>query len=142
MLDQTDRDILALLRADGRMQWREIGERVHLSGPAVASRIARMEREGVLRGFTVRIDDAALGQPIRAYVSVSMKSTRHAEFRDFCRNEPMIRRADRISGQCCYLLTVAAVDADALNAFLERVLAHGNYSVNLSMGAVKESGED
>lgn len=47
MLDQIDLSILALLRKNSRLQWKDIGEQVHLSGQAVGNRIRRMEEQGI-----------------------------------------------------------------------------------------------
>lgn len=52
MLDQTDLKILELLLSNSRMQWQEIGEQVHLTGQAVKNRIDRMEKLGVIEGYT------------------------------------------------------------------------------------------
>lgn len=48
MLDQTDLAILKLLQQNSRMQWREIGEQVHLTGQAVGHRIRKMEEQGII----------------------------------------------------------------------------------------------
>lgn len=70
MVVETDLKIIELLKGNGRMQWREIGEEVHLSGPGVANRIQRLEKTGVIKRFTVETDGAKMGAPIRAYITV------------------------------------------------------------------------
>lgn len=136
-VDHTDLEILKLLKENSRLKWRDIGEAVHLSGPAVANRVQRMEKTGVIRSFTVETDPAKLGHPLRLYITVSMKTANHPEFIDFVRDEPAIVRADRISGHGCYLLTVQLADEAALNRLLERILVHGNYQLSISIGSVK-----
>jgi Lrp/AsnC family transcriptional regulator, leucine-responsive regulatory protein len=73
-LDRIDREILGALRSTPGSSWRELGERVHLSPTSVADRVRRLERDGVIQGYTVRVDPAALGRTVRAVVDVSLGS--------------------------------------------------------------------
>lgn len=59
-LDETDLEILRMLHADARRAFSDIGEAVGLSGPAVSSRVDRLEEHGVLQGFTVDVDRSTL----------------------------------------------------------------------------------
>jgi len=69
-LDRMDRAILGLLVEDARMSVRRISREVGMSAPAVADRISRLERSGVIRGYRADIDRAALGFPLVVYVGV------------------------------------------------------------------------
>ena len=60
-LDDIDHDILAVLARDGRIGWQALGPRVGLSANAAAERVRRLERAGVITGYTVRVDPIALG---------------------------------------------------------------------------------
>lgn len=60
-LDAVDRQLLALLASDSRASQRKLARELHMSPPAVGERIARLERLGVIQGYTVRIDWSALG---------------------------------------------------------------------------------
>jgi Lrp/AsnC family leucine-responsive transcriptional regulator len=137
-LDNTDLEILKLLKENSRIQWRDIGEAVHLSGPAVAHRVQRLEKAGVIRRFTLETDPSKLGNPLRLYITVFMKTANHQAFLDFVRDEPAITRADRISGHGCYLLIVQLANEAALNLLLEQILTYGNYQLNISIGTVKD----
>jgi Lrp/AsnC family leucine-responsive transcriptional regulator len=106
MLDQTDLEILKLLEQNSRMQWREIGEQVHLTGPAVANRVQNMEKLGVIERFTVRVDRNQLSKHVVAFVTVCMKSNDHNAFVQFCQNESVIRTVHRISGDGCYWIEI------------------------------------
>jgi Lrp/AsnC family leucine-responsive transcriptional regulator len=66
-LDSVDDEIVALLREDGRRTLSDIGERVALSAPAVKRRIDRLERIGVITGYTAVVDHAKLGRPLEAF---------------------------------------------------------------------------
>jgi DNA-binding Lrp family transcriptional regulator len=69
-LDDTDRKILALLRENGRRTLADIGSQVALSVAAVKRRVERLERDGVIRGYTARIDTSQLSDAIEVMMEV------------------------------------------------------------------------
>ncbi|MEY2741286.1 MAG: hypothetical protein RL283_1388 [Actinomycetota bacterium] len=75
-LDRIDREILGVLREDGRIPWQTLGDRVHLSANAAADRVRRLLRRGVIRGFRADVDHAVLGRSLEAVVRVRMSDTR------------------------------------------------------------------
>ena len=69
-LDAVDRQLLALLARDSRISQRRLGRELRMSPPAIGERIARLERAGVIRGYTVSIDWSLLGF-VTCYLAVS-----------------------------------------------------------------------
>jgi DNA-binding Lrp family transcriptional regulator len=69
-LDDIDRQILALLREDGRRTVADIASRVNLSAAPVTRRIDRLERAGVIAGYTVLLDHAKIGETIEAFTEI------------------------------------------------------------------------
>lgn len=137
MLDQTDLAILKLLQQNSRLQWREIGELVHLTGQAVGHRIRKLEEQGIIEGFTVQVNNAKLGAIVTAHVTAFMKSTNHTAFQSFVRQREEIIEAHRISGEGCYVLKVIVPTTDELNLLLDDILQYANYRVNISLGKIK-----
>ena len=70
VLDRRDIDILAALQADARATYAEVGVRVGLSASSVHSRVRRLERAGVIKGYGAMVDPQALGLFVTAFVSV------------------------------------------------------------------------
>src|SRR5437667_10832105 len=68
-LDRLDFEILSLLAKDGRAPAAQIAQQIGLSRPAVAERIDKLERSGVIRGTTVVIDPSAIGKNVTAFVA-------------------------------------------------------------------------
>ena len=64
-MDDVDRRIIALLRENARRSFQDIGQHVHLSAPAVKRRLDRLERDGVVLGYTAIIDPQAFGANYR-----------------------------------------------------------------------------
>jgi Lrp/AsnC family leucine-responsive transcriptional regulator len=69
-LDPTDLEIIELLREDARRTLADVGERVSLSAPAVKRRVDRLERDGVIVGYTALVDHALLGRPLQAFTEL------------------------------------------------------------------------
>ena len=59
--DATDWLLLRELQADARLSFNELARRIHLSAPAVAERVRRMEQAGVITGYRAVVDPAAVG---------------------------------------------------------------------------------
>src|ERR1700729_1720616 len=69
-MDATDEMIVALLRENARRSFQDIGNHVHLSAPAVKRRVDRLERDGVIVGYTALVDHALLGRPLQAFTEL------------------------------------------------------------------------
>lgn len=137
MIDHTDQHILQCLQQDSRMQWQEIGKIVHLTGQAVATRIRRMQDDGIIIDFTVNLNYEKLCKPISAFITVFMSSSNHTGFRSFLSAHHAILEAYRISGEGCYWLKAALASQKELNELLDAILFYGNYKVNLSIDKIK-----
>jgi len=69
-IDATDLEIIELLRLDARRTLADIARRVSLSSAAVKRRVDRLERDGVITGYTVEVDHGKLGQPLQAFTEL------------------------------------------------------------------------
>lgn len=72
-LDDVDRAIVAALQADGRTSVRALAERLHVSRATAYARLERLQRDGVITGFTALVDPARAGLATTAYISVSIE---------------------------------------------------------------------
>jgi Lrp/AsnC family transcriptional regulator, leucine-responsive regulatory protein len=70
VLDVVDRKLLGLLQENARSTYAEIGQRAHLSAPAVYERVRRMERDGVIEKYTIAINAASVGLPFCAFIRI------------------------------------------------------------------------
>ncbi|RIN40467.1 Lrp/AsnC family transcriptional regulator [Staphylococcus succinus] len=136
-LDNTDIQILNLLTDNARMQWKDIGETIHMSGQAVGNRIRRMEEEGIIKSYTLNIDEDKLNDGILGFLTMYMNSAHHGNFIDFINMSHDILEAHRISGEGCYHLKFRVKTKVQLNDLLQKLLAYGNYSLNISVHQLK-----
>ena len=124
-LDEVDLEILRLLQADGRATHAAIGKIVGLTGSSVYSRVRRMEREGVIRGYTTLIDPSAVRQTLVAYMRVGTHA--HADeqgpFEDFVRGEPQVLECHDVDGEDSYTLKIRTATPQTLRDLLVRIRA-------------------
>jgi Lrp/AsnC family leucine-responsive transcriptional regulator len=137
-LDQIDYQILRLLTENSRISWKDLGKQIHMTGQAVGNRIKKLEDSGVIKSYSLIIDEMKFGIPYTAFVIIHMKSANHNSFILFISDRDEVVEAHRISGEGCYHLTLKVTSQDELNLFLNKLLDHGNYSLNLSIQKVKQ----
>jgi DNA-binding Lrp family transcriptional regulator len=123
-MDDTDRRIVALLRENARRSFQDIGQHVHLSAPAVKRRIDRLERDGVIRGYTAEVDAGAFGWHAEAFVDLYCEGGMPAEaIKQAVAGEPGVVSAHTVAGEASALLHVMARDTQDLELCLERIRA-------------------
>jgi len=137
IIDQTDIEILKLLGENSRIQWKELGQKIHLTGQAVGNRIRRLEDTGIIEQYTIAINRIKLGQIVTAFVTVFVETPNHQEFKNFFQSKEAVSEVHRTSGDGCYLLKTHFASNEELDSFLGRLLKYGNYRVNLSIGKLK-----
>jgi Lrp/AsnC family leucine-responsive transcriptional regulator len=121
-MDRLDREILKLLVADGRLSYRELGERVHLSANAVAERVRRMLKDGTIRSIRADVDPAALDRTLEAQIDVKLRpDTSAADFERAIRLMPQLISATLLTGSYDYVLRVACTDRADLVEVAERL---------------------
>lgn len=138
LLDDIDFQIIRLLTENSRIQWKEIGKLIHMTGQAVGNRIKKLEDGGVIKAYSIILDEMKLGLSYTAFVTVFMKTTNHSSFASFINERKEVSEAHRISGEGCYLLKVKVESQEQLNDFLNKILTFGNYRLNLSIQVIKE----
>jgi len=137
-LDHIDYQILRILTENSRIQWKDLGEQIHMTGQAVGNRIKKLEENGVIQAYSLIVDEMKLGLVFTAFVIIAMKTAYHESFLRFITERDEVVEAHRISGEGCYHVTVKVTSQDELNLFLNKLLDHGNYSLNLSIQKIKQ----
>lgn len=113
-LDQVDRSILRLLQQDGRASIRSVAERVHVSRANAYARISRMVEDGIIRGFTARVDHERAGQTASAYVTLKIVQNSWRTVRERLLELPGVAHIALVGGDFDVLLLVHTADNQAL----------------------------
>jgi len=113
-LDETDRRIVAELRADGRMSITELAERVGISRANAYARFERLRTDGVLTGFGARVDARRLGLDIAALITVTAEQQAWRDLRDEMLAMPEVDYFALTTGEFDMVLLVRAPDVETL----------------------------
>lgn len=119
--DALDRRLIALLQADARMSAADLARRLGVARTTVLARITRLQREGVIVGYTVRLGLDAAPQGVEAYVGIttSPKSARDVTTR--LAALPELRQLCSVSGEFDYLALLRAETTTRLDALLDEI---------------------
>jgi Lrp/AsnC family leucine-responsive transcriptional regulator len=123
-LDDLDLRIVGLLLRDGRSPASQIADQVGLSRPAVADRIEKLERLGVIRGTTVVVDPETIGRKVTAFIaargSVHLTAKALKMFRDIMALDEVLE-THTVAGDDCYLIKVRTDSITSLNTLVGKL---------------------
>lgn len=133
-MDKISWNILRILQQDARVSYADLGKQVHLSAPAVAERIKRMEEAGIIIGFTTCIDLDAVGYPIVAHIQARVFLGKEKAFIDHVKQTPGLLSCDNVTGEKAFLMKVAVKNMKSLDRILEQfsTLSETNSMILLS----------
>jgi DNA-binding Lrp family transcriptional regulator len=118
-IDDTDRELIALLRDNARTPVVALARQLRVARATVQNRLARLERDGVIVGYSVRLKPAAEAQRIRALMSVAVEGNRMAEVLRELRGHPNVAALHSTNGRWDL---VAELRTDTLEEF-DRLLS-------------------
>ena len=126
-LDRIDRNILAVLGREGRLSMTEVADKVGLSKTPVQARVRRLEKDGVIRGYTAVVDRERIGEGHVAFVQVKLSDTRSAAldaFNKAVQAAAEIEQCHMMAASFDYLLKVRTRDIASYRRVLgERISA-------------------
>jgi DNA-binding Lrp family transcriptional regulator len=125
-LDETDRKIIDILLADGRRTLADIGKAIGLSAPAVKRRLDRLEDEGVITGYTARVDHAKLGRTIEAFTELRFAGrTKVADIAGTAADLPEVEAVHTTAGDPDALVHLRVRDVADLTRVIDRLRRSG-----------------
>jgi Lrp/AsnC family transcriptional regulator, leucine-responsive regulatory protein len=130
-IDQIDQKIVGELLEDGRLPIAELGRRVNLSSPAVAERLKRLERTGVVTGYRAQVDPRALGYELLAIVRIKPAPRQLPKISKLAAEIPQVVECHRITGEDCFYLKVYLRSIDELSELLDQFLVYGETTTSI-----------
>lgn len=130
-LDDVNRRLLTELHRDPRMSMSELARRAGMSAPAVTERVQRMERDGVITGFRMEVDPAALGLPVTALVRVRPGPGQLPKIAAAAQDTPEVVECFRITGEDCFLIKMHAPSIQDMERLLDRFLLFGQTTTSI-----------
>jgi Lrp/AsnC family leucine-responsive transcriptional regulator len=130
-LDQTDWKILRELQEDARISYNELGKRVGLSAPAAAERVRKMEDANIITSYGAQVNPTKIGLPLLAFIQLRCSPDKCLFKTSSAEKFPEILEMYKLSGNYCALLKVALSSMEHLEAFHERLDAHGEQTTSI-----------
>lgn len=113
-LDDTDRQLIALLRDDARLPVATLARQLRVARGTVLNRLRKLEASGVIDGYTVRLKPGAETHRIRAWMGIAIEGNTSAAVLKALRGEPAVQTLHSTNGRWDF---VAEIRADTLEAF-------------------------
>lgn len=121
-MEEIDQAIVAGLIGDGRLSYTDLANRVGLSVSAVHQRVRRLERRGVIQGYTARVSYEALGLPLTAFVAIRpFDPSQPDDAPDRLAHLPEIEACYSVAGEFSYLLLVRVAGPTDLERLLQQI---------------------
>lgn len=119
--DQTDRDLIALLQANARESAAHLARRLGIARTTVLARIARLEREGEIVGYTVRLGADVADRGVQAYVGITIEPKSARDVVQRLSRMPELRQLCSVSGEFDYIALLRAESTVRLDALLDEI---------------------
>ena len=136
-MDKIDYRLISLLQEDARMPLKQLAEKVFLSSPATAARIERLEKSGIISGYSVKVDHKMLGYPITAFINLEVQPSQKAVFYPFIKKHPNVLECNCVTGHYSMLIKVAFESTEALDIFIGQLQTFGSTQTQIVFSTAK-----
>ncbi len=114
-MDETDVKILNILSDNSNTTTTEMTQKVNLSIPAINKRIQKLIQRGIIRRFTILMDNKKVGKPIQAFILVVVQHISSGDnLTNYIQSDPDVLECYAVTGEYDYLLKVCAKDVESL----------------------------
>ena len=137
-MDHIDTKIINILQENARMPLKQLAEKVYLSSPAVAARIERLEKEGIIKNYRTEIDWMKLGYHITAFINMEIEPIQKPEFYPFVQSCPNVLECNCVTGHYSMLIKVCFRTTMELDAFIGLVQRFGKTSTQIVFSTAVE----
>lgn len=131
LLDPTNRRLLRELHGDPRITMSALARKVDMSSPAVTERVQRLQDAGVITGFRMDVDPAALGLPVTAFVRIRPSPGQLGKIAELALSLSQVSECHRITGEDCFLIKVHVPAVTDLDTVLDQFLLYGQTTTSI-----------
>ena len=131
MMDRIDRQIVSILQKNARTPLKVIAEKAYLSSPAVSARIERLEKAGIIEGYSAQVNVERLGYHIMAFINLEVQPKQKTQFYPFIESCPNVLECNYVTGQFSMLIKVAFQSTVELDQFIGRLQDYGRTSTQI-----------
>ncbi len=138
-MDRTDYQILNILQRDCRATLKSIGDQVGLTAPAVSERTRRLEEQGIIQGYRIKINRERLNCNMTGFIFVALEPEKYASFCEFCKNSDTIISHYHVIGVFNALLQFAVQGTQELENLLSEIKQYGDSQTSVALKAYFDS---
>ena len=138
-VDETDLQILSMLRENARVSLKNIAEKTFLSSTAVSARIEKLEENGYIKGYHANLDPQAFGLNIKAFINLELEPIRKQEFYPYIRSCKNVVECNCVTGDYSMLLKVLLASTDELDSFINEIQHFGRTKTQIVFSTPVES---
>jgi Lrp/AsnC family leucine-responsive transcriptional regulator len=135
LLDEVDWKLLQALQENARLSFRELGQRIGLSAPAVIERVRKMENAGIIVGYHTEIDLAKVGLPITAFIRMSTPRERSVYVGTQLQAIPEILECHRVAGKDSFLIKVGVSSMNHLERLIDHLAQYGQSTTSIVLSS-------
>jgi len=130
-MDLIDCSLLQFIQEDSRITVNELSKRLLLSQLSIRKRLQRLEKNGIIQGFTVIISPDAIGKSVKAIIQIANLKIKTQQFEEIIKGEKDILECHRITGINSYFMKTAFSSIKQLEAFTNRLSLYGKVDTSL-----------
>jgi Lrp/AsnC family leucine-responsive transcriptional regulator len=130
-IDPTNLRLMAELASDARLSLAELGRRVGLSSPAVAERLSRLERDGVIAGYRTLVDPRALGYELAAVLRMRPAPRQIQKVAEVARATPEVVECHRVTGEDCFYMKLHVRSVEHLEEVIDCFTPYGQTTTSI-----------
>ena len=119
--DDLDRELITLLQANARESTANLARKLGIARTTVVARLARLEREGVIVGYTVRLGQDDRRPQVRAHVGITLQPKRARDVTAQLKKLPELLQLSSVSGEFDYIAILRAESTARLDALLDAI---------------------
>jgi len=138
MKDKFDSQILGLLIENARESYADIGRKIGLSASSVRERVQRLTDNGVIKKFTIDVDQSCLGNDLEAFVMINLFPSRLKPFIAIVSQFEGVEKSYRVTGNQNVLMKVALKDNKHLQDFLDKMMVFGDTTTHLILSEISD----
>jgi Lrp/AsnC family leucine-responsive transcriptional regulator len=130
-LDEVDWQILSILQQSARISFKELGQQIGMTGTAIAERVRKLEDEGIIEGYTIKLNREKIGLPVMAFFKLRVNVEHCKRLRELAIALPEIIETHRVVGNEYYILKAVLPSMQHLEALMEKFLQLGSVEVSI-----------
>lgn len=135
LFDNIGKDIIRILQEDARISFNELGRKVGLSSPAVAERVRRLEKAGVIKAYRAVVDPMKVGYSIMAFIRLNSSAAHLAQADEIARSLPEVLESYHLTGADGVIIKVIVESVGELESVVTKFAECGVSTTSIALSS-------